>query len=393
MDNSQISTSLMTWCLEQLETIISEYPDVNANWIVLALLYNQLKRPDLAVDVCQRAIEVGIRESLIYFNYADALFTLSDSGLRVERLLLNDIAKEVSEEAVSRERLLSLERGISSAKAPMTRLAQYVIEAVKHTNMSEAEQVFERLVKFDVLGHEVETVIQQLSYLENVEWMIESLKRGVGEGRFTPSLNLARVLLLNGEKEECRKNVENMLTIAKEPHQRAEAQMLLLEIEVPAIQADLADILGRLQRKGGEVYESDLEFLEYLVENAPDYAEGYLALAAAYRRLDEPNTALEVLLDAEKITKGTPEIYLALSELFEQEEELALAIENIRKGLDLAPMSVPLMAHAALLAYLSGDDHGAQVFLRRAHAISPYHPRLVSVTRRIQDESDDEDGE
>lgn len=393
LESGIASSSILRWSLEQLEAVVGENQTNIRAWLVLALFYSRMERPDLSVDVCQRALESDIQDSAIYFHYVDVLSEVLENGLRVERLILTDSA--VSDVALHQERLLSLERGVSGATKPnTTRIAQWVVELAKQAQFDETAQIFQRLAELDEEGHEVDSVIQQLAYLDNTEWMIEPLKQVAQKGKFTPLLNLARALFLNGDSDECNEVVERVLAVATKPHQRSDAQMLRLELELPSVQADLADIVGRVQRANGEVYERDLEFLEYLVENAPDYAEGYLVLAAAYRRLDEPNTALEVLLDAEKVTQGTPEIYLALAELFEQEDELSLAIENIRKGIDLAPMSVPLLAQAALLAYLSGDEVGSQVFLRQAHAITPYHPRIVAVTRRIQhDEISDDDDE
>lgn len=387
-DDDNAPAPLVTWTLEQLEASVSQRPDSVMNWGVLAQMYNRLQRPDLAVDVCQRAIEAEVNDSMLYFAYADALAGALERGLRLDRLLLS--SNMPSDETIPEERLLSLRKGLDSLPKA-ERLAQYIIEASRHNDMDEVQRGFALLVEIDLEGEQTDGVIQQLSYLEDIHWMIAPLKTATHRGQFMTWLNFARASVFVGETDEAQKAAEKALSLATETHQKAEAQMLLLELDVPALHADLADIVSRLQRKGGEVYEKDLEFMEYLVENAPDYTEGYLALAAAYRRLDEPNTALEVLLDAEKTTKGSPELYLALSELFEDEDELSLAIENTRKGLDLAPMSVPLLAQAALLAYLSADEEGAQAFLRRAHAISPYHARIVAVTRRIQNESDDED--
>lgn len=387
IDSPSPSSAILTWCLEQLEMSISTYPEMKENWTVLGLYYLKLQRPDLAIEVCQKAFESQIDEPPVYFIYFDALSAALEEGLRVERLSFVDAG--ISETSINQERLISLERGLTKPdKSQVSRLAQYIVEANKLDRTQADKAIFSRLVELDGQGEEVDTVIQQLTFLEDVSWMIEPLEAAARTPSFMRLLNLARAYHLNDNAMACIVTLDKALALAKEPYQRAEAQLLRLESDVPSFQADLADMVNRIQRQSGDVYERDLEFLEYLVENAPDYMEGYLVLAAAYRRLDEPNTALEVLLDAEKASGGTPEIYLALAELLEQEDELSLAIENVRKGLDLAPMSVPLMAQAALLAYLSGDEDGAQAFLRRAHAVSPYHQRLIAVTRRIQADKD-----
>ncbi len=392
ISDPQASAALTSWCLEQLEAIATSSTNITTNWVALSIFYNKLKRPDLAIDVCQRALEADIREDIIYFAYADALAGVLEAGFKVDRLVLTP-TDAPEESQVQLERVLSLELGIgNNPKSNAERLSQYVIEAAKHEKLSEVQVAFERLAENDADGKFMEIVIQQLAHLDDIDWMLNPLEKATVGGSFQQWVNLAKASLLAGHEERAKTAAENALEAAKEFAQRADAQLVLLELETPTLQSDFADILGRLQQKGGEAFESDLEFLEYVVENAPDYAEGYLALAMAYRGLDEPNTALEVLLDAEKAAK-TPEIYLALAELFEQEDELTLAIENVQKGLDLAPANVPLLAQAALLAYLSDDDEASQVLLRRAHAISPYHARIVAVTRRIQDEEPDADDE
>jgi len=391
----QASSALTAWCLEQLESAVERFPAITLNWVVLSIFYNKLRRPDLAVDVCQRALEADIRQESVYFAYTDALSAMIEAGFKIERLILNKISIITpDEESIRLERVLSLELGLANHPKPdCERLSQYVIEAAKHDKMSEVQQAFERLSINDGEGKFTEIVIQKLSHIEDLNWMLILLEKAAEQGNFQSWINLAKATLLTGDVDRCKVATQNALAAARQTQQRADAQLILIELEVSALQADFADIIGRLQQEGGEVFESDLEFLEYLVENAPDYAEGYLALSLAYQRADEPNTALEVLLDAERVTKGTPEIYLALAQLFEQEDELTLSIENIRKGLDLAPANVSLLAQAALLAHLSDDDAGAQAFLRRAHAITPYHPRIVAVTRRIQQSDSDQDDE
>lgn len=385
----------IVWCVEQLEAITTREPSIEDNWAVLVMLYNQLARPDLAIDAAQKVLGEEIRIASLMAAYADALRLAIEETIAVPTLALKQVSGRVGEDDLRDEARLALEMWLKATgnRPSPDRVVEWVL-MVAAVGGVEAEKAFVRLIELDPNSTALDTVVLDSQHHEDLHWLVSALRASANQypTAFRVWLNLSRAALLVGETESAGEAVEKALALATDSSQRAEAQLVALERNLPSFAAEFADIIRRLQHINSTIYEKDLEFLEYVVEAAPDHMEGYLALAAAYRRQDEPDTALEVLLDAEKRRAGVPEVYLALSELFLAEDQLTLAIDYVRKGLDIAPNDVPLLAHAALLSFLSDDDEATQAFLGRAHGIAPYHPRIVAVTRRMnQMDDDDED--
>jgi tetratricopeptide (TPR) repeat protein len=386
----------VVWCIEQLETLTARERSIEANWAVLVMLYNQLGRADLAIDAAQKALGEQIRTPSLMAAYADALRLAVDENIAVPTLVLKEFTGRVGEAELRDEARLALEAWleVSTARPSPERVVEWVL-MVAVQGGDEAERALSRLIDIDANSTFIDTVVLETQHHDNLEWLVAALRSAANHhpSAFRIWLNLSRAYLLTEDRGSSAEAVEKALNLASDSAQRAEAQLVALEKELPSFPAELADIIRRLQQTSSTVYEKDLEFLEYVVEAAPDHMEGYLALAAAYRRLDEPDTGLEVLLDAEKRRAGVPEVYLALSDLFLAEDQLTLAIDYVRKGLDVAPNDVSLLAHAALLSFLSDDEEAAQTFLSRAHGIAPYHPRIVAVTRRMNQMDDGDDDE
>lgn len=384
----------IVWCVEQLEAITTREPSIEANWAVLVMLYNQLARPDLAIDAAQKALGEQIRTASLMAAYADALRLAIEETIAVPTLALKQVSGRVGEVDLRDEARLALETWLKTTgdRPSPERVVEWVL-MVAAVGGIEAEKAFIRLIEVDPNSTSLDTVVLESQHHEDLRWLVSALQASANQHptAFRVWLNLSRASLLVGETDAAGDAVEKALTLATDSSQRAEVQLVALERSLPSFAAEFADIIRRLQHINSTIYEKDLEFLEYVVEAAPDHMEGYLALAAAYRRQDEPDTALEVLLDAEKRRAGVPEVYLALSELFLAEDQLTLAIDYVRKGLDIAPNDVPLLAHAALLSFLSDDDEATQAFLGRAHGIAPYHPRIVAVTRRMNQMDDDDE--
>lgn len=362
--------------IEKTEAVVEAGLTSEDNHVALARLYEYLSRPDLAAEVCQTAMAAGQNTTQVWLAYADSLGLASDSGLQVTGLLWGEDPLAEYREA--------LRRAVEQHLIP-TRLAELCGDAAGQDEIASAERYLEQLCKADTRFIRVEGLLDELSHLDALSWFVAPV-RGVVSARpdfFRAKLVLAKALRLSGEGDAARSAARQALQSAKTLKEQAEAQTLALILDTPSYESDFADLLNRLQSVEAELFERDLEFLEFVVETAPQQPEGYLALSAAYGRMDEPEAALEVLLDAEQKAYVIPEVYLGLSELLADSDEWDLALENVRKGLDLAPNHVPLMAHAAWLSHRMGEADSAVAFLRRAHRIRPYHPRVMAVAKLI----------
>jgi tetratricopeptide (TPR) repeat protein len=368
---------------EKTEAVIEAGGASEDNHVAVARLYEYLGRPDLAAEVCQAAMGSGQASTQVWLAYADALGLSSDAGLRVEGFIWE-------EEALA-EYSAALRRAVEQRPIP-TRLAELCGDAAGQDDYVTAAQYLTRLCEADARFVRVEGLLDELSHLDDLSWFVAPIQRVVSARSefFRAKLVLAKALRLAGEPERARSAVGQARQSAQTLKEQAEAQTLALILDNPSYEGEFADVVRRLQSAEADLFERDLEFLEFVVETAPQHPEGYLALSAAYGRMDEPEAALEVLLDAEQKAYLVPEVYLSLSELLATSDEWDLALENVRKGLDLAPNHVPLMAQAAFLSHRLGDADGAVAFLRRAHHIRPYHPRVMAVAKLIDRENQDD---
>jgi tetratricopeptide (TPR) repeat protein len=387
------ATDILKTALEVLEETIEKYPDTSEVWVVLALTYQRLSRPDLSIEVCQKAFEHGIQDASLYFVYADSLIDAHDASLHIPSLHFLPTGE------IQSERLHSLREGLSALARfelppQLDRMAEWVIAQVQYQGADpDVYRVFQQLLELDLDGADIETVLQAADEFEDVSWMSDGLKRASlsAPQRYIAWYGLAHLAHIKGDTALAQNAAAKARSLAVTPHQKTASQLLALELTSPGFQAELAELIQKLQADPyAVIYEKDLEFLEYIVEMAPDYAEAHLALSRAYQRVGEVNTALEVLLDAEAAGIVGAELYLTLAELLTDEEQYDLAIEYVQKGLDLTPNDIALLTQAALLSHLTGEEEVARAFLRRAHAISAFHPRIIAVTQRIQSDEDDE---
>jgi tetratricopeptide (TPR) repeat protein len=200
---------------------------------------------------------------------------------------------------------------------------------------------------------------------------------------------LASLYVTNEQPDEALEALERAEPLTQAPELISEIERLRLLAEEPDFEARIGAIVDVLNT-GTRLPETDLEFLEDIVERAPSYADAYLHLAKGYERIDEPAAMLETLLDGQKNVPDDPEIsYLLVRTLWDQDQR-ELALEYLNKALSANPYHVPLLALAGRYLFEEGDEDEARDFLSRAEAISPNHPVLNEVRRFIARELDEE---
>ena len=107
---------------------------------------------------------------------------------------------------------------------------------------------------------------------------------------------------------------------------------------------------------------------------APTAARGHVRLATVYAQLNQPEPAVEQLLEAVRLEPNQPEHYQTLSRLYEQMGRLDLAIVALRDGINVAAPAAPtvqadLADRLALLYERGGMSREAEAEHQRAQTL------------------------
>lgn len=373
--------------VELLEHAVEQSPQYARNWLVLARIYLAAQRPDLMVEVLQRAIEVHKAEASLLMAYGETLITLAEDGVSLPSSILIDEDQEYS----TWNEAAAAFREVISLTSNDQRCMGYVqlILVLSNSDVGQLLPVFRELATFDSTGLYTELALNIIAAREDIQEVLTGLEQATQFFKNSASVwrNLGYAQYLCGEAKAAGRSFEQALERANTNRSRGEYELLSIYAQDAAIESQLAEVAD-LVAAGNELTERNLEFLEWIVAEAPHYSEGYLLLARAYAAEGEGETALEVLLDAEKNVELEPEILVAIVDLLTEAGEDSVALEYVMKGLDAFPRSVPLLARAAQVTHGLGDDDGARTFLRQAHNISPYHKELLRVTRELTERGD-----
>lgn len=371
--------------VELLELAVEGSPGIAENWLVLARLYEATQRSDLAIEVLQRGIESNEADPGLPLHYGDLLMSLAEQG---NNLLSSTILLEDNEEPTFWSEAVAAFEHVIQLTGGTLRLLGYLklITALSELNASELWPRLEELATFDEAGSYVELVLNIVSARDDLSSSIAGLERATQMFSKSATVwrNLAYALYLCRDNVAASIPIRRALDLTTSDKTRGEYELLAVCIEVGEAEGELADIADRISA-GNQPFERDLEFLEWIVSKAPHYSEGYLLLAKAYAVEGEGDTALEVLLDAEKIIGSDAEFLTAIVDQLREAGEFGVALDYVSKGLDLYPSDVSMLARGAQVAFELGDLDGAQSFIRRAHSISPYDRELLRVTKELSE--------
>jgi tetratricopeptide (TPR) repeat protein len=276
-----------------------------------------------------------------------------------------------------------------SPKNPSAILSQQGLLLIDLLNVREKVndrlwRVFERLVELDTQGEYVRTVVDNFFSLENLEQGLDILERAVEKtpDRVDLHINLAAAYISGGDGEYAVTELDEARRLTDDDQVYADIDQLMLTANDPDFEATMADI-GDKVSAGSMLEEDEVDYLEQIVESAPQYGDAYLLLAKAYQLWNDDGAAMETLLDAEKHLPKDPDILEALGRLLWAAGERVSAFGYIKRGVEDNPLHIPLLS--LMGQYLFEDDQrdAAKVYLARAEALSPNHAALNAARREI----------
>ncbi|MBC8100482.1 MAG: tetratricopeptide repeat protein, partial [Armatimonadetes bacterium] len=380
-----------------LEATVAQHPSSVIGWLSLATLYRQSGDFANAVETCQRAIEQDAINAPLLINYAQILPWMQRAGFTLDEFILIEPDDYHGDYPIW-EAVEAYELALKHAPQQPTQVLSSQALLLLDVAIQDADivsrfwRVFEAVVQQDSDGEFTRLLVDNLHSIEMIEPGFTILEDAVEQHPHRPDLhiNLAIAYLAGGENEYAAEELEEARRLSDAEAVHADVARLLLAASDSEFDAIIGDITDRVSA-GTTLAEEDIAYLESALERAPQYAELYLLLARGYLRTD-PAAALETLLDAEKLMPHEPDILELLGQVLWSNGEAASALGYVQRGVDANPVYVPLLALLGQLLFEDQQYEIARVYLARADAIAPNHPRLMEARRMIAKAMGDQNG-
>ncbi|GAB1422655.1 hypothetical protein MASR2M15_28940 [Anaerolineales bacterium] len=317
------------------------------------------------VEYCQNAIKNQINDAIIFEIYARLLLNLQEinQALLIEAEGDNDFLYEAIE---------SLFRAIEikPRKQSLVLLANLLLEQ----DSDRFWEVFERLVIEDQAGKSVLDIIDKCYSLDDLSTGYEILHRYVTKDAHNPHVYIALACLaLIDESEHLVKPYLDKASdhvAADDQATKDEIERLLLEIKFVDFEVQLGEIIDQL---GSDkiLADSQLDFLEAVLEEAPRYEEAYLLLANAYTLDKDAPAALEVIQDGIKNLPESASIVDLYAQLVWEHQDQEEALEILLEACENFPLDASIFARTGLYLFQLDQIDQSRFYLSRAEVLSP----------------------
>ncbi len=364
-----------------LEAASQQQPEHALTWYTLSDLYWRSGRAHAAAKRLQTAIETNATNAPLYRLYAHVV-QAAESTEPVEEVVLADPDKH-GDDVVAWEALAAYEKALELRPDDVTTLAAMADLLVLRDDKRFWE-VFEQLVMQDQTGEAVNLVLESLYNVDEIEPAINIFEKVIAQHSDRADLhaNLAGVYLIDDLGAEARDHLDKALEHDITGEWRNEIERMMLVADDPDFEMRFSDIQAIVDA-GNKPANRDMEYLEGIIEDVPNFVEAYLILARAYNAWGDTDGALQLLLDAQKQFPEDPNVLALLGKQLLDVDEEALALQYLNQGLQIAPNHVLLLVTTGSLLFDSGHRTEARAYLTRAEALSPRHPDLWQVKTRI----------
>lgn len=362
--------ALIETCLMDAELDHEAIKHLTAKLVQLGLLSGQW---DNTLRVCQTAIEEDVADASVLASYAQVLATLAANEFVIKELVLaEDVDAEISE-AYQQSLAQKLDGGV-------------LLRLLEHLAVLQEIELFEVwFAKALELGDEA-LLLEALDLLDNFEsfdGVIDALADKSHQNPDKPFylLVLAKAYLLNEEIEEFSILLKQLESLESMPYMQ-ERELLRLQMRWHDFDYWFGEFVTQIDAKN-PLNDKQLALLEEVIEVAPSYTDAYLALAKAYRLIEDDESALEVITDAQSVVSH-PALWALGAEILWDSDDSELGIAFLLKGLESYPDNITLLAKMGKFLFESEQMDEARQYLAQAEALATTnHPELQSVKRYI----------
>lgn len=363
--------------MELLSTVVRQHPTFAEGWLTLASAYSRGGRVKDAVQVLQSAMTAQVESARIYALYGQLCAAIDRQSLKISAFKLIDVDSQMVARPTAWEAISAYEEAVAldAVDEPLHRLNQILL-LVTMDDPERLGEVFEALVRADSTGEQVRTAIDEMYALDDLEEGVHVLRSASSAQpeRIDLKLNLAAMCIAAGDYDLAVSTLNDLDRDSLRVADAQELDRLWLMANDPEFEASLGEIIDKISAQT-PLADSEVDFLESAVGEAPYYSELYVLLARAYLLWEDSGAALEVLLDAEKRTDDADVIELLAQQLW-QGDQHDLAMQYLERGLQQSPHHVSLLALAGQIAADLDAFDDAREFLLRAEGVNPNHPAL-----------------
>ncbi len=347
---------------------------------VLGDLYLMTGHIQDGVTAYEDAAEVAPDSATIHLRIAQSLSLLDDLSKNSggERSHTQDIV-EAYEYAL----------GLDS-KNQAKLLAAQVITLAKDMTSDDAGDLlvgkFEALVTADHQGEYVSDLLEELYGIDEVEFdalqaILETAVTQVPD-RTDRKINLATAYILNEEHDRALELLEEALQKTSNPDQLAEVQRLILYADDPDFEAIIGEIIDKISSRTS-LDETEIDYLEQVVEVAPRHAEAYVLLAQGYQLWNDADAVMDTLLDAVKQLPNEAELLVMLAKVLLDSDQDELALQYLQHSVEQNPTHIPTLALLGRVLFDMDRDNEARAYIAQAQTLGPKNAAVTEVRAYI----------
>ncbi len=365
---------------ELLETQVERTPEATIVWRTLAELYRNGGRAQDALDTFQRAIEEDATDSILLVRYADLVLNLDFDGHEIDEYILCDPDdEEIAGELPLWEAIEAYKEALSLDPENLITV-QHLVSRLLDVDVLDGEfwDHVQLLVKLDHSGERLRAVIETMYESTEIESLIQILEteQQIRSDDVTLLLNLAAANLVGENSEAAKQTLTIARKLTEDTSLIGEIDRLELEADDPEFDAKVTEY-GQIIDAGRGLKNSDIDYLEEILERVPSLSEIWVLVARAYLAWNDSESALETLLDGYSHVPNDADLVAQLVDILWHSGQQSLALDYLKKSIEIHPFDVPLIARFGRYLFEYGDRDTARIHLARAEAIGPRHPELI----------------
>jgi tetratricopeptide (TPR) repeat protein len=358
--------------IKVLKDYLEKHPDETDELLQLARLQTITYRFVEALETYQKIL---LKESTatLLTSYGDTLLIAEQHESSPITYIFAEGATIYQEAVEAYTRSLTLE--------PKVEVRAKLLELLHNSNLytQDSEEFWE---EFDILATEnadseyLQELIADMQE-DEAEIALQRLDQLIAEnpkmGQIIAAVKLAIIMEDYDAAQDYFAKTEGL---PSEQKIKTDLELLALEIQDPHYafkMTEIEEILIANKRPS----DAQIDYLEGVVEIAPHFANAYVLLARCYKKRQDIEAVMEVLMDAHEKCPDSVQVLLSLGNAFWESDETDLAVEYLLKGLEIDPQNISILVQMARYMFDSEEFDTSKAYLERAESLDETNQELI----------------
>ncbi len=350
-------------------------------WCAMIEIQLNAGQVEAAIETAQLALESGLGDPALYWQYAELLMAAEVNSLNVEDVLLLDPEEHDEDAHIAVEIANALKLyndGVRDDLGALQLALAYMIDVADEDRWI----YFERLLQRDEEGDFIGEVLDRMIELEDHDRAYDILEGHLDANAYA-YVFLAQLALADADSALANEMVEACRAAFAEidDNLELELQRIKLQASLPSFAEQYAETKVVLSANR-PVSEDKVELLEQAIEFAPRLVDLHLLLSACYRSWRDDESALDVLREAAEPAGPDPQIDLGVARILWSRNERDEAITMLNAALERFPNDIYLLMQLAAWLIENDQLEDARQYISLAETIAPSH-RAISQVRQL----------